>query len=572
MPLPASCPHRLLLLLVTGIVMPSCRVPVLDPVEEIPGDTGPDASDAVFDPARVLQVDLVLEPTDWDALRTQTRDFWDTLGGDDCQSAPFDDPFTWFPAAVTLDGEELPDVAVRKKGFLGSLSSTKPALKIDFGEFGGTATWSGVERLTLNNALSDPSYVRQCLGYGFFRDAGMPASRCAFARVTVNGDDLGLYVNVEPVKKELIGRFFDDPGGNLYEGTLSDFREGWTGTLEKKSNEEEDDWSDIDALVAALEAPDDRLLETLEPLVDVDAFLTHQAAEVLTTHLDGYANNTNNFYLYHDPTSGRFYFLPWGIDEILRPPEELEGYPASVYASGILAWRLYGFPEIRDRYVTRLRALLAGPWNEVTLLERVDQMEALLLPEVGEEDARTLATAIDEVRSAVQGRRAAIEEEISDGPYPWTGGLRSSYCFEELGTVEATFETTWGSVSWADPFTFGTVDLQVTWGDDPWVLPAVGGVAGEDGGVPVLYLAGWLSPDEAVLLYFTTTEALWVPGSVDIDLGETVAALFTYDTRLDDDWVLAAYVTGSLTLESAGTTSGEPVKGTLDGNLFSWGM
>ena len=87
---------------------------------------------------------------------------------------------------------------------------------------------SGLTRFTLNNAKQDPSYVNQCIGYDLFRAAGVPAPRCNFANVTVNGENLGLYVHVESVKKPYLRQYFASDEGNLYEGTLSDFRDGWT--------------------------------------------------------------------------------------------------------------------------------------------------------------------------------------------------------------------------------------------------------------------------------------------------------------------------------------------------------
>ena len=37
-----------------------------------------------------------------------------------------------------------------------------------------------------------------------FEKAGLPAPRCNFARVSMNGEDLGIYVHVEPVKKAFL--------------------------------------------------------------------------------------------------------------------------------------------------------------------------------------------------------------------------------------------------------------------------------------------------------------------------------------------------------------------------------
>ena len=71
----------------------------------------------------------------------------------------------------------------------------------------------------------------------------------------MNGRELGLYVHLEEIKKPFLARHFDSAEGNLYEGTISDFTPEYRGTMEKKTNEDEGDWSDVDAVMAALRDP-----------------------------------------------------------------------------------------------------------------------------------------------------------------------------------------------------------------------------------------------------------------------------------------------------------------------------
>jgi len=75
----------------------------------------------------------------------------------------------------------------------------------------------------------------------------LPASRCNFANVTVNGQNLGVYVNVEEIKEPMLARQFTNTTGNLYEGVLSDFRPQFVNTFEKKTNEDDPSRADLDA-------------------------------------------------------------------------------------------------------------------------------------------------------------------------------------------------------------------------------------------------------------------------------------------------------------------------------------
>ncbi len=547
----------------------SCERPGIGPLET--GDSGgPDLTEWVYDPDHLLRVEIELDPGDWDALCSQTRDAWEMLGHEDCLGDPWGSPFSYFPATVTIDGEVFPEVGVRKKGFLGSLSEDKPALKIDLSEYGQQALFSGVDRLTLNNAISDPSYLRQCLGYGFYRDAGMPASRCNYATVRVNGRELGVYVNVEPIKKPFLRRHFGDDEGNLYEGTLSDFREGWTGTFERKTNEREGDDSDIMAVVEALEAPDDRLLEALDEVIDLDAFYTHWAAEVLSSHTDGYAWNTNNYYLYADPADGgRLHFIPWGIDALLYG-ESGEGMPASVFAYGLLANRLFEHEQGRAAYRQRLQELLDGPWDEAVFQERLDRDRDLVLAELAETQAVEVAAEMESLRHRMSLRREEVGAALA-AEEGWDFGMRDSWCFEVIGELESSFDTTYQSIYHQDAFTYGEAALSFSIGDERFEPRQLGTVAGESHGYAVLYVAAWISENEAVIAMFQTPEENLRPGTIELGFGESVGALYYIDVWTMEDFSFVSYIIGGASLEQAGTGTGDPVVGALWGELMSWG-
>ena len=376
----------------------------------------------LFAPDHVVEVSIDLAPADWDALRSQTRTPEDLLDRPDCLGSPFPNPFTYFPATVTVDGELLEMVAVRKKGFIGSLDAGKPSLKISVDEAEPDRTFHGLERITLNNSIQDPSYVDQCIAYALFDRAGLPAPRCNFAQVTVNGQSLGTYVHVESIEDELLDHHFGSSGGNLYEGTLSDFLPAWSGTFEKKSNEEVDDWSDIDAVITAAAAPDDELLAALDGVIDLDQFIRFWALESLVQHWDGYAGNINNYWLYE--SGGRLHFLPWGADQVLteRNPVQGDDAPTSLYATGYLAFRLYHHPEGRQRYLAEMRALLDEVWDETWLLGEIDRMSALIGHGVASQE---FGPSVMARRDFVMNRRAAVREDLGA---EWGYDLRAAFC------------------------------------------------------------------------------------------------------------------------------------------------
>lgn len=535
------------------------------------GDDDDGAADALFDPTRVIEVEIELPEADWDTIRRQERTILDIFSPG-CLEEPFASPFTYVSGTVTVDGTTVTNVGVRKKGFLGSLDDERPSLKLKFDEYVQGQLLHGLERMTLNNNKQDPSAIHQCLGYAVFADAGVPASRCNFAHVTVNGTDLGIYSHVEGVKKRFLRRHFDDDEGQLYEGTLSDFRVGWTGTFEQKTNKDAPyDRGDIDALVAALEQPDDQLLAALEPILDVDQFLSFWATEVLVGHWDGYANNTNNYFAYHDPVSGKFHFIPWGIDDILTDGDE---GPAlrSVFSTGYVSHRLYGLPQTRDRYVARLQELLASVWDEAALLAEVDRMTALIGPYTGP----TIDPGVAAVREFISGQRGRIEAELAGGPPSWDEPPRDELCFTELGMLDATFDTTFGSIGTQDPFDAGTGTLGVDVPGMPIAPTMVGAASGFDPDNPgssaaIVQLVGLLPDDKAAVLFAEIQPDLFTPGaSFEVDWSNAFVALVEIDLMTDEDRMIGVVAGGLVELEMAETTDGAAVTGTISGPLVDF--
>jgi len=389
---------------------------------------GPDGNtceyDGLFDPATIVEVNIEMAPANWDFIRTQTRK---DLFGEKSRSEPFYSPFIYRTGTVTVNGEVLHNVGIRKKGFVGSLDENKPSLKVKFDEYVAGQELFGLDRLTLNNNKSDPTFVRQCIAYSLFRKAGVPAPRCNFAHVTVNGQNLGLFSNVESIKERFLARHFSNNDGRLYEGTESDFREGQIGTFEAKTNQDNPDRSDLLAIQTALELPDEQLKAVLPQLINIDRFMNFWAIEMLVNHGDGYTRGTNNFFIYFEPTTGLMEFIPWGADKVffLWPSKTASDV---VFAESILARRLYMLPETREKFVAAMRQILTTVWNENELLEELDRMEALIAPIIANDPlypsgSDTAGKGLPhDVRAFVRERRAELEPFLDNPPEPLSEG------------------------------------------------------------------------------------------------------------------------------------------------------
>ena len=405
----------------------------------------------------MLDVSIEMPPADWDAMRLQYKSRHSTFGTTDCRSAPVVNPYTWFPTTITIDGTTVAMTGLRKKGHFGSQSTLKPSLKLRFDEFVDGQRYDGEKRLALNNSKNDPSFARTCLGYEVFAAAGIPAPRCTFAHVKVNGQDMGPYVVTEEMDKAFLARHFASNEGNLYEGTACDFRPEYVGGFEQETNEDTDaSHADLLAVLdVAVNAPDGELLARLEPLVNLDAFFRFWAVEVLVWHRDGYAGNANNYFVYADPDDGgRFRFLPWGPDSAFRPDNRAE-VPDSVLAYGMLANRLYALPEGRARFYQQLDELLATVWKPAELSARAARIAEQVAPLLDDPYRAEMTAQTAEVQGFIAGRADGIAAARAAGDPAWTDGLRTTPCRTPLGPVTGTFTTTWDSLA-VDAFAAGT--------------------------------------------------------------------------------------------------------------------
>ena len=324
--------------------------------------------ESLFAADRLGKIEITIAASDWDYLRSQTRSMAAALSKGELSKSPY----RYFKADVVIDGVRFESVGIRKKGFLGSQDDIRPSLKIKLNEYQDNGRIGNLDRLTLNNNKQDATVAYQFLGYRLYREAGLPAPRCGLAEVFVNGESLGVYSNVESVKKPFLKNEFGDDSGDLYEGTYPpDVYPDRIIRFEVKTNDDDADRAELMAIAKLLEDPGDDLVEQLEKHVDMGQFHRFWAMESIIGFWDGYCANQNNFFVYVNPMDSRLHFMPWGLDSafsesILTP---FNPGPASVKARGRLPFLLYQDEKTRKRHVETVRQLLDSVWNEKELVE-----------------------------------------------------------------------------------------------------------------------------------------------------------------------------------------------------------
>src|SRR6185436_17379159 len=107
-----------------------------------------------------------------------------------------------------------------------------PAMTLNFDKHIKGQTFHGLERLSLNNSVQDPSLFSEQISRELFAAIGTPTPRATRARVELNGRDLGVYVLAEAANKQFLARHFKNPNGNFYDGG---FLKDVNGDLDKSS-------------------------------------------------------------------------------------------------------------------------------------------------------------------------------------------------------------------------------------------------------------------------------------------------------------------------------------------------
>jgi len=526
-----------------------------------------------------------MKPEDWDQMRVQ-RQNTEKIFAEGCPKPLEKSVYTYFPADITIDNEKFTRVGVRKKGLLGSQSSSKPSIKVKFLEYDQTRLFKGAKRLTLNNNKQDPSLIKQCFTYQLFAEAGLPSSRCNFAHVYVNGQDLGIYSNVEPIKKPFLKRNYQNDSGNLYEGTIADFRPQWIAHFEKKTNEQENDWKDIDKMVEALQVPDEELLKKLEPILDIDAFIKYWAMEVLTGHWDSYNGNNNNFYVYRHPVSNKFYFIPWGVDgtmnnfiQFMQPLMETKP-PKSVLAHSILSRRLYNLPETRSKYVKQLLSLVDEIWDDKALIAESARMEELLTPHLVPKVANIFKESLKKVNKFITSRKSVIHKEMDgDSPPRWEFPLRKIPCIGMAGEASVTFSTTWADKQPKDPMTSGQGTFNVSYINKDYKAFMVGASAHpaeppDDKDKATIIVPGVVGENYKIFLILVTLPKNLVKKGNKVPFMSGKAEgmfLFLGWVAPGTPQLLGHLGLGEIVFGEASTTKGEKIEATIKTGVFRLG-
>lgn len=287
----------------------------------------------IYSDMRSYQIRLTVDPTQLQSLVTTPKTY---------VAAKFqmqDAAGSLLPATGPLN------VGLRVKGSVGTLTHNaygpggltiakdKVSLKIKFNFSVKGQHFFGLEKLTLNSMVQDPTMTHETMAYKLFRDIGVLAPRTGFANVYINDSLRGLFLNLEP---------YDEVSMTWHVPTLQHIIEGQTTGLNPQLTAaaietafqidagSKQDIKDFRALVTAVEASS-TMTPAIAARLDIERLGVFVAVEKFINHWDGYSGSVpwgpNNFYLV-DNARGEFQFMPSGPDATWQYYTDVEGLDA----------------------------------------------------------------------------------------------------------------------------------------------------------------------------------------------------------------------------------------------------
>ncbi len=365
----------------------------------------------VFGPTKVWSIHLEIAAHEYEALQPRQGGFG-FPGGPPKQPAPkdakdkrdgernlFGTEFPWAQAKLAADGKAWDKIGVRYAGditYFASAQRLKRPMKIAFDKFGGQA-FHGLATLDLHAMPLDPAKGREVLAYSVFRAAGVPAPRTAFAEVTLtvpgkyDKEILGLYVLVESVDRPFLAdRFGTDKGALLKPfqvrsvDAFGDDWDKWKGAYRPQSEPTRDEIGRLMAFAKLVnQAKDDEFQKEIAGYLDVDAFLRFLAANTLTSNLESALALGHNYYLYLNPRSNKFVFIPGDLEFALANfllmgnANELMDLSLTHPYPGAnkLVDRLLAIKDVNEKYRSLLKDLSVKEFTRERLLKEIDAID-----------------------------------------------------------------------------------------------------------------------------------------------------------------------------------------------------
>ncbi|RIK84024.1 MAG: hypothetical protein DCC68_02405 [Planctomycetota bacterium] len=313
-----------------------------------------------------------------------------------------------FVAVRGADTSVTYNVGVRVRG-ASSRDRDPPGLRVNVPH---DRPWSGKTSFNLNTRYT----WLQTLGAALFHMAGLPGFTATPVQVRMNSVNratnnaqAGSYVHVEVIDNEWASDHLpDDDQGNVYTKRRPDNQLAYRGSAtapyynpatdpqdylndgwEKKTNESENDWSDLNEMLRVLReidpAPGVSYFDRLNAIIEVDQWTRYFALMVLMNSRETSISNgaDDDYDIYRGVVDPRFILVPHDLDTIFNQGDTSTNPTATIFQpidtsfAGTALSVLVPFfqdPKIVGMYYGHLRDLIDTVFSQTQLNALIDNL------------------------------------------------------------------------------------------------------------------------------------------------------------------------------------------------------
>lgn len=280
-------------------------------------------------------------------------------------------------ADLEMDGEVCTGVGVRIRGNTSYTQlppdSVKYSLNVEVDFTVEDQELLGYDSLNLNNGHRDPTFCREVVANNLVAQY-MPNPRANHVLLTLNGENWGVYINVQESDKTFLREHFEDEDGLrikcgsnpngpglIYNG---ENQSGYQDYEIKNDGGLPDPWG---ALIDVCDAVTNGSLNDWEVEIDqlfaIDPSIWSVVLENLLTDDDSYVHKGADFMTYRDPLDGRMHLLQRDANETFRDTNWSPTMNFYHQRRPVLT-HVLDVPELRQRYMAHYRvAMEAIDWD-----------------------------------------------------------------------------------------------------------------------------------------------------------------------------------------------------------------
>ena len=356
--------------------------------------------------------------------------------------------------SAVIDGDAANNVGLRVKGKtdLGNVreeSRERMSFRLEFDHYQLGETWHGLDKLDLNNLIQDATCMKEYLTYSLMRGFGVPSPLASYAKVTLNGEEIGLYLAVEGVEDSFISRNYGGGHAMLYRPENTESTEDARVIEAVKLKYTDDDPANYEALFvnAGTEPePGDRnrlisLLKTLNKYEDLDQILdTEEVIRYFVVHNftvsdDSYTGNTVGNYILLE-RDGRLAMLPWdyntaygsasGMEEkaAVNAPIDAPAPEGRIDDRPMVGW-IFSDETYKEQYHELFEDFIEQYAESDRIREMISETEELIAPYVSADPTKFMSE--EAFRAGVRALKLFVELRTQSVSGQLAGSIPSTF-------------------------------------------------------------------------------------------------------------------------------------------------